>query len=435
MHENMDRQEYITYALSQIDDNTVWCEAEKELSSHIDDREEYFRNCGYDNETAAKMAVERMGSPEAAADGFSKVHNGKKKITAILAVLSLPLSVLYFYTFLLSNAILYDNNTMGTGIAEALSLLFIIGISVIGKRRNSRFICLVAVLNFLSTYGFFIWVNLSSEETLLCSHIIFKLAALLTLDFEALNTFWLVEGITVAPYLTVLSLVFYAVIFISLILVFVSVCILKKPTYSLKKRQFTKKAFKAQKIILFFVLLTVLILPKSNSFDKDKDMTVKVPEDVDTLIIAQSDTPCSLKEIPPEDILIMVFSDRMGANILHFNDSTEKAQEEKRFQNITVSNAKKNNWININGYYIKKECGGKLSYSVFQTDVPLNLTKDCVYIEFIDYDSAVAKLSVTNAHKLASNASENWHKTGSTDKISAAIDAYNQVEITFNKSP
>lgn len=434
MHDSSDRNDYINSVLAQIDDKTVRSEIRKELSAHIDDREEYFKDCGYNDETAERMAVERMGSPEAAADGFSKVHKGKRIVTVILSVLSVPLSVFFFYFFAFANAVLYENNALGVGILEALSLIYIIIISAIGKRRNSPFICLVAVLNFLSTYGFHILMSFTEEGYLLCSHIVFKLTALLTFDFDALNSFWIFEGVTIAPYLTVLSLLFYAVIFISLVLVFVSVCILKRPTYSLKKRHFTQKTFKAQKLISVFILLTMLILPNPNSFDKDKDMTLKIPEDYHTLIIAQSDTPCSLAEIPPEDILIVVFGDRIGANIRHFNDST---QEEKRLQNIAVSNAEKNNYINIHGDYIEKACGSKLKYSVFKTDVPLNLTKTYVYIEFIDYNDDTAKnvsLSDSNAYKLVSDSPENWYKADSTDKITAAIDAYNQVEITVSKA-
>lgn len=437
MHDSSDRNDYINSVLAQIDDKTVRREIRKELSAHIDDREQYFKDCGYDDETAESLAVERMGSPEAAADGFSKVHKGKRIVTVILSVLSVPLSVFFFYFFAFANAVLYENNALGVGILEALSLIYIIIISAIGKRRNSPFICLVAVLNFLSTYGFHILMSFTEEGYLLCSHIVFKLTALLTFDFDALNSFWIFEGVTIAPYLTVLSLLFYAVIFISLVLVFVSVCILKRPTYSLKKRHFTQKTFKAQKLISVFILLTMLILPNPNSFDKDKDMTLKIPEDYHTLIIAQSDTPCSLEEIPPEDILIVVFDDRIGADIRHFNDSTQDAQEEKRLQNIAVSNAEKNSYINIHGDYIEKACGSKLKYSVFKTDVPLNLTKTYVYIEFIDYNDDTAKnvsLSDSNAYKLVSDSPGNWYEVGSTDKITAAIDDYNQVEITISKA-
>lgn len=432
-----DRKEYLIYALSQIDDDTVWTETEQELSGHIDDREEYFKDCGYDEETAERMAVERMGSPEAAADGFSKVHKNKKSTG--FTILSVPLSICFFYFFWAFNAVLFlEHQTMGPGIEEALSLLFIIVLSVIGKRRNSRFICLVAVLNFLSTYGLSILLSLIDiTGSLLCSHIVFKLTALLTFDFDALNSFWIFEGVTVAPYLTVLSLLFYAVIFISLVLVFVSVCILKKPTYSLKKRQFTKRIFKAQKIVSIFIILSMLVLPNFNAYNKDNGMTLKIPEDYHTLIIAQSDTPCSLGEIPPEDILIVVFSDRIGANIRHFNDGTQDAQAEKRLQNIAVSNAEKDSYINIHGDYIEKACGSKLKYSVFKTDVPLNLTKTYVYIEFIDYNADTAKnvsLSDSNAYKLVSDSPENWYKVDSADKITAAIDDYNQVEITVSKA-
>ncbi|MCH5170934.1 MAG: hypothetical protein J1F24_06590, partial [Oscillospiraceae bacterium] len=69
----MNRQEYINTILEYVDGKAVKREIKKELSAHIDDREQYYRDIGYDDETAAQKAMEHMGSPEAAADGFSKV--------------------------------------------------------------------------------------------------------------------------------------------------------------------------------------------------------------------------------------------------------------------------------------------------------------------------------------------------------------------------
>ena len=58
-------------------------------------------------------------------------------------------------------------------------------------------------------------------------------------------------------------------------------------------------------------------------------------------------------------------------------------------------------------------------------------------MEFIDYNSGDLKyepLSDENAYKYVSDKAENWYKSDFTDKITAAIDAYNQVEITVSKA-
>lgn len=442
MRDGMDRQEYLNKILEQIDNKTLREEIEKEMSAHIDDREQYYRDCGYDSETAASKAVERMGSPEAAADGFSKVHKGKRIITAILAVLSLPLSFLFFHVFWLFTVIIFaENQIMGVGISEALSLLFIIGISVVGKRYNSRFVCLVAVVDFLLMHGTYILFNLlnivEQDISFLCSHIVFKLVALLTLDFEALNTFWRVDGIAVAPYLTFLSVAFYLAIFVLLILVFVSVCILKRPTYSLKKKHFTKNVFKVQKGMRLFIAATMLIFPVFAPSGKDKGMTVKTPKSADTLVIAQSDTPCRLSEIPPEDILIIDLDFAHGVRICNYNDDL---QRENHLKNIAVScTADPGPFSHIDGDYITQKCGNKFKYSVLKTNIPLSITKDCVYLEFLDFypDDITGGDGIwdENAYKFVSDDSENWYKSDPIDKITAAIDECKQVEIIVEKAP
>ena len=322
MRKGMDRQEYITYALSQIDDDTVWCEIEKELSAHIDDREQYYRDIGYDDETAAQKAMEHMGSPEAAADGFSKVHKKSRRVTIILTVLSLLLTVIIFRPFWIFFWIgfLEKYVVIGGGILEAIVLMYVMVLSIIGKRRNSCFICFIAIVNFAMTYGLYLFGSLFLDDTIetFCSHIVFKLACLLTLDFESLSTVAQVDVVNVAPYLICLSIIFYVAIFILLVLVFISVCMLKRPTYSLKRKQFTRKVFKAQNRMLIFLAATLFVFPPLWSFDKDADVTVKVPENVDSVIIAQSDTPCSISEIPAEDMMIVYELDGWyyGAEVL-----------------------------------------------------------------------------------------------------------------------
>ena len=426
MRDGMNRQEYITYALSQIDDDTVWCEIEKELSAHIDDREQYYRDIGYDDETAAQKAMEHMGSPEAAADGFSKVHKNYRRITAIIAMIMSCIVILFFWFLAFDYS--FVEKTMGAGIGEAFFLMYIIGISVLGKRRNSRFICFAAVIDFILTYIFY-FLHCISYIDEFCSRIVLKLVCLLTFDFECLGTFSQVGRITVAPYLTYLSIAFYAVILVLLILVFISVCMLKEPTYSLRKKHFAHKMFKIQKITWIFLALTVLVLPSFSTFDEKADVTLKQPSRFDAVVIAQSDTPRPISEIPPEDIYVVV-ADWYGlyepedsrVYVYSFNDSTADHNNE-----ITAC---------YMGEFIEKECGSKLKYKVQRIYVPYAASKENVYIEFLKYNTSDPKykdIYNENVCQLVSDNAENWYEVESIGEISAAIDGLNQVEIIVKK--
>lgn len=432
MRKGMDRQEYITYALSQIDDNTVWCEIEKELSAHIDDREQYYRDIGYDDETAAQKAMEHMGSPEAAADGFSKVHKNYRRITAIIAMIMACIVILFFW--FLAFGYSFVEKTMGAGISEAFFLMYIIGISVLGKRRNSRFICFAAVIDFILTYGFYFLTYIISDFAHIdefCSRIVLKLVCLLTGDFECLSGFWQVGNITVAPYLTYLSIAFYAVIFVLLILVFVSVCMLKKPTYSLRKKHFAHKMFKIQKITWIFLAVTMLVLPFFGTFDEEADVTLKQPSRFDAVVIAQSDTPRPISEIPQEDIIV--------AAVDWYGEMPEMDDSILYIKGLSYSIT--DNTPEYMSDWIEKNFGNKMKYEVHRVGIQYFATKENVYIEFIRYNSTDPKYKhfyneeySENVCQLVSDNAENWYEVESIGEISAAIDGHNQVEIAVSKA-
>lgn len=417
MREGMNRQDYINAILEQIDSKQVRAEIEKELSAHIDDREEYYREIGYDSETAAQKALERMGSPEAAADGFNKVHQKYRLALAILAVIMSGFVVLFFWIMIISHI---DNSVMDAGITEALILMYVIGLSVLGKRRNSRILCAVAVIDFILMYGIYLHEMIIDHIDELCSRIVLKLTCLLTLDFECLSGFWRVGRITVAPYLTYLSIVFYTAVFITLILVLISVGKLKKPTYSLREKHFACKVFKAQKVIWLFIAATILILPVG-PFDEKEGMTVKTNTGINSIMIAQSDTPCPKSEIPDEDIYVI--------GIDRYDDITDSGYYIYTFEHfspdsdeITVESTKCD--------FITKEFKNKLKYEVQKDNMQCLLTKDYVYIEFSPLSSSTIN---DNAYEFSSDTPENWYEVESAGEISAAVDGYNQIEITVSK--
>lgn len=408
------RNEYLIYALSQIDDNTVWSETEQELSGHIDDREQYFRDCGYDDEQAAQMAVERMGSPEAAADGFSKVYKSYRRITAIIATVFFPFILLWVWYSRFYNFVFDDFVNSGSGFGEAMLLLYIIGLSVLGKRRNSRFICFAAAIDFILMYGVHLLFMITNDSlSLVYSPIVLKFICLLTGDFECFGILGFTVISSVAPYITYLSIAFYAVIFVMLVLVFVSVCMLKKPTYTLKKKHFAKKTFKVQKAMWIFIALTVLISPTLALFDKDNYAEANVKTGFyRNIMIAQSDSPCPISEISKEDISILQpyysFHSRIFVDFDNFDDYD------------TFDFATGKSIAYSSGYdIITKPYGNKLERIIAENTVTCDITKKYVYVKLY-YNENVAY--------------ENWFEAESMEDITTGYNENNRLRITVSKA-
>lgn len=414
MRDEMDRKEYLIYALSQIDDNTVWSETEQELSGHIDDREEYFKDCGYDDEQAAQMAVERMGSPEAAADGFSKVYKSYRRITAIIATVFFPFILLGVWYSRFYNFVFDDFVNSGSGFGEAMLLLYIIGLSVLGKRRNSRFICFAAAIDFILMYGVHLLFMITNDSlSLVYSPIVLKFICLLTGDFECFGILGFTVISSVAPYITYLSIAFYAVIFVMLVLVFVSVCMLKKPTYTLKKKHFAKKTFKVQKAMWIFIALTVLISPTLALFDKDNYAEANVKTGFyRNIMIAQSDSPCPISEISEEDISILQpyysFHSRIFVDFDNFDD----------YDTFDFTTGK---CIAYSSGYdiITKPYGNKLERIIAENTVTCDITKKYVYVKLY-YNENVAY--------------ENWFEAESMEDIITGYNENNRLRITVSKA-
>lgn len=414
MRDEMDRKEYLIYALSQIDDNTVWSETEQELSGHIDDREQYFKDCGYDDETAESLAVERMGSPEAAADGFSKVYKSYRRITAIIATVFFPFILLGVWYSRFYNFVFDDFVNSGSGFGEAMLLLYIIGLSVLGKRRNSRFICFAAAIDFILMYGVHLLFMITNDSlSLVYSPIVLKFICLLTGDFECFGILGFTVISSVAPYITYLSIAFYAVIFVMLVLVFVSVCMLKKPTYTLKKKHFAKKTFKVQKAMWIFIALTVLISPTLALFDKDNYAEANVKTGFyRNIMIAQSDSPCPISEISEEDISILQpyysFHSRIFVDFDNFDD----------YDTFDFTTGK---CIAYSSGYdiITKPYGNKLERIIAENTVTCDITKKYVYVKLY-YNENVAY--------------ENWFEAESMEDIITGYNENNRLRITVSKA-
>ncbi len=83
----MDKKEYLYYVISLVKSNYAKREIEKELSSHIDDRIDYYTDAGYDQEYATAHAIEMMGNPIDVAISMEKLYNNT--LWVILSILSM----------------------------------------------------------------------------------------------------------------------------------------------------------------------------------------------------------------------------------------------------------------------------------------------------------------------------------------------------------
>lgn len=411
------KEEYINAAVSQIENDSDKQEAALELAAHIDDRIEYYKEIGFDEAQAAQKAVEQMGDPDAVAVPLSRLHPKGRVWTAVLAVLSLFLVLAAFRFYKIWTL---ADGEMGFGILEFLLLFCFIGLSLFGKKRRNRFLCAVPMLLFPLTYAFCvsIAIDVSSiiSSALICSPIVLSFFCLITGDLACLETFSMMGGITVAPWLTYATCAFYIFIFIVLISAFVSTCKLSKLNYSLTDKRASRIISVLQKSILLFSALVVLI---SLCCRRPASITAALgyePEHFDTVVVLQSDKPCSVKEVDQENILIIEadwdFDDYI--RLWDFQDKDMETMADMDCEFITVP------------------CGRKLEYKFKKYTIFPKITKPYVYIGFVD--SGIETVDLDTVSDFVIPTQEDWQETKSVGTERAAVDQYNVVEVVINAS-
>lgn len=98
--DNMNKNEFIQKALSNISDKYVKKEIELELTNHIDDRISFYVNAGYDEDIAQSKAIELMGNPVTVGSQMNQLHNNKKiKVASIILIVINILLLMIIYVF------------------------------------------------------------------------------------------------------------------------------------------------------------------------------------------------------------------------------------------------------------------------------------------------------------------------------------------------
>ncbi len=91
----MKKEEYIEKVLAHIQNKAFVSTIRQEIEGHIDDRELYYKDCGYDTETAQQKAIEHMGSAEKIGEEMNKLHkNIPALVTGIISI------IIYIFGFL-----------------------------------------------------------------------------------------------------------------------------------------------------------------------------------------------------------------------------------------------------------------------------------------------------------------------------------------------
>lgn len=108
----MTREEYISAVLKEISSGRKRNMVKREIESHIDDRIEYYTDCGFDADTAASKAVEHMGDPKKAGEEFGRVYHEKGTVRFELFALAVSVLLVYFTFF----TAFYNTNVWGEKI-------------------------------------------------------------------------------------------------------------------------------------------------------------------------------------------------------------------------------------------------------------------------------------------------------------------------------
>lgn len=95
----MDKRKYIEGITSRLTDDKLKKALSEELSDHIEAKEEYWQEIGYNKEQAEEMAVEAMGDAEPVGEQMNRVHreNGLDYLRLFLYLLSAVCTCLVYY--------------------------------------------------------------------------------------------------------------------------------------------------------------------------------------------------------------------------------------------------------------------------------------------------------------------------------------------------
>ena len=420
MREKMKVQDYINRVVMPIEDEITKLETAWEIKAHIDERIEFYKEIGYDDETAEKKAVEDMGDPEPVGASLSRLHPKGRVITAVLA--ALPLVLIGFFTGLILLFTADERRIGARFITETLWLVGLLGLSHMGKRRNCQTLCTISVLLFCALGVWQIIFSFGSGFTSVYSPHVLIAACLLTGDMECLRIFPLVGGVTFAPWLTALSVTFYVLLFALLLAAAFSVARMQKTNYRLRDKKANKRIGMVQRsaqVLLAFCMMAALILPYTQSTRREEPLAGIQYAHFNTIIIAQSDTPCRAENVEPQDFLIFESAYYYSPYYVASWDAADYIYPSRE---IAVKSQ--------DSQRIITPCGNNLQYELCVATLTCEITKPYVYIAFASLQNSA--LIDDGIYANVTIEPSDWQPTESIGTVDAIVDYYNRVEVVVN---
>ncbi|MDE6471370.1 MAG: hypothetical protein K2L19_10175 [Eubacterium sp.] len=114
----MKKEEYIENVLKHIQNKAFLNTIRQEIENHINEREQYYLDIGYDAQTSQQKAVEHMGSADELGFQMDILHDYKKH--KIICITGLILFILNLISVSLISKILYYDLITQSGIIIAL---------------------------------------------------------------------------------------------------------------------------------------------------------------------------------------------------------------------------------------------------------------------------------------------------------------------------
>ncbi|MGN0519338.1 MAG: permease prefix domain 1-containing protein [Candidatus Fimenecus sp.] len=424
----MNKDEYVVKAVSKIKNVNAKIEVSTELESHIADRIQYYKEIGYDEETAAQKAVEHMGDPEAVSSAFFEIY---PTVNVSIAVFATLLVVAVVFLFNLVTFFTVGDGKMGYGISEFLTLCCFIGLSYYGKNRYSRYICILPIFAYFLTFIRYARFAIYYKDNYLCSRIILAFFCLITGDLHGLASFPNVGGIKVAPWLTYITWIFYGIILFVLLASFISACKLCSPQYGLFHKRMGRRITFLQKCILWFsaivVCISVPVSLISHVFGKNPVESLtnyEVNPHFDYIMIVQSNTPCSFDEINLDDVLLFHSDYDWSDYILFWNNIGESGSIiYDDFQDGVRCVLQED---------VSVPCGNLMECTVRKETLQCQLNKKYVYIGFVK--DRGADINKNNLSAFVTITEDDWQETASVGTVCAAVDQYNCVEIIIKEA-
>lgn len=103
----MKKEEYIEKVLAHIQNKAFVSTIRQEIEGHIDDRELYYKDCGYDTETAQQKAIEHMGSADKLGIQMDMLHDYKKQ--KIVCIIGLVIFILHLICIKYLSSLIFND--------------------------------------------------------------------------------------------------------------------------------------------------------------------------------------------------------------------------------------------------------------------------------------------------------------------------------------